>query len=81
MPPRPAPGYDAAEEFLDRQTPIQRVQAVLHTYPWLSPAIVLVLAMIVFSLLSATNFATPSNLGHDHPADGQSSARWRSGRP
>jgi fructose transport system permease protein len=55
-------GYDAAEEFLDRQSSIQRVQAVLHTYPWLSPALVLVLALIIFSSLSS-NFYQPSNLG------------------
>ncbi len=55
-------GYDAAEEFDGSRTPLQRLQSLLHTYPWLSPAIVLVLALIVFSLLSG-NFATPSNLG------------------
>jgi fructose transport system permease protein len=55
-------GYDAAEEFLDRRSPAQRLQTVLHTYPWLSPALVLVLSIIVFGALSS-NFATPSNLG------------------
>ena len=55
-------GYDAAEEFLDRVTPVQRVQSVLHSYPWLSPATVLVLAVIIFSFFNE-NFATPSNLG------------------
>jgi len=55
-------GYDAAEEFLDRQSPIQRVQAILHTYPWLSPAIVLAITIIIFRLLSS-KFATPTDLG------------------
>jgi fructose transport system permease protein len=55
-------GYDAAEEFLDRQTTLQRVQSVLHSYPWLSPAIVLVLALVVFSSI-ADNFASLSNFG------------------
>ncbi|HEY6797344.1 MAG TPA: ABC transporter permease [Kineosporiaceae bacterium] len=55
-------GYDAAEEILDRRTPVQRLQTVLHTYPWLSPAIVLVVALVVFGSI-ADNFATPSNLG------------------
>jgi fructose transport system permease protein len=55
-------GYDAAEEFLDRRTLVQRLQTVLHTYPWLSPALVLVLAIIVFGLLNH-DFAAPSNLG------------------
>ena len=55
-------GYDAAEEFLDRQSTIQRVQAVLHAYPWLSPAIVLAITVLIFRLLSS-NFATPTDLG------------------
>ena len=58
----PIAGYDAAEEFLDRQSPIQRVQAILHTYPWLSPAIVLAITIIIFRLLSS-KFATPTDLG------------------
>jgi len=53
--------YDAAEEFLDRRTPAQRVQTTLHSYPWLSPAIVLVISVIVFGFLNS-NFATPNNL-------------------
>ena len=55
-------GYDAAEEFLDKQSTIKRVQAVLHTYPWLSPAIVLAITVIIFRLLS-DKFATPTDLG------------------
>jgi fructose transport system permease protein len=55
-------GYDAAEEFLGRQTPIQRVQTVLHTYPWLSPGIVLAITIVIFRLLS-DKFATPTDLG------------------
>ncbi|MEP6695656.1 MAG: ABC transporter permease [Pseudonocardiales bacterium] len=53
--------HDAAEEFLDRRTPAQRVQTVLHRYPWLSPAIVLLLSVIVFSSLNQS-FASPNNL-------------------
>jgi fructose transport system permease protein len=55
-------GYDAAEDILDRRTPVQRFQTILHTYPWLSPALVLGIALIIFSSI-AGNFATPSNLG------------------
>ena len=55
-------GYDAAEDILDRRSPVQRFQSILHTYPWLSPAIVLVVALAVFGSI-ADNFATPSNLG------------------
>jgi fructose transport system permease protein len=57
----PAGTYDAAEEFLYRRTPTQRVQTTLHRYPWLSPAIVLVASVIVFGLLN-DKFATPNNL-------------------
>ena len=55
-------GYDAAEEFLGRTSPTQRLQAVLHRYPWLSPLAVLALAVLVFGLINS-NFATPANLG------------------
>src|SRR6188474_1840090 len=41
---------------------MQRVQAILHTYPWLSPAIVLAITIIIFRLLSS-KFATPTDLG------------------
>jgi fructose transport system permease protein len=57
----PSSSYDAAEEFLERRTPAQRVQETLHQYPWLSPAIVLVGSVIVFSFLN-DRFATPNNL-------------------
>lgn len=44
----------SAQEFLDRPiTAGQRIHSVLHRQPALSPAIVLVLACVVFSLLSS----------------------------
>ena len=46
----------------DRCTPLRRVHHVLHTYPALSPAIVLLLSVTVFSFLS-DNFLTLRNLG------------------
>lgn len=52
---------DLAEEFLERRTPLQRVQGVLHKYPYLSPLIVLVVAVIVFFLLNQ-RFLLPGNL-------------------
>jgi fructose transport system permease protein len=55
-------GYDAAEEFLDRRSPLQSVQAMLHKYPWLSPAIVLAITVIIFRLIT-DKFATPTDLG------------------
>jgi fructose transport system permease protein len=52
---------DLAEEFMERRTPLQRVQGVLHRYPYLSPLIVLVVAVIVFYLLNE-RFLLPQNL-------------------
>ncbi len=46
---------------MDRQTPVQRFQQLLHRYPALGPAMVLVVAIIVFTLLN-TRFVSPSNL-------------------
>lgn len=56
-----APTVDLAEEFMERRTPLQRVQSTLHRYPYLSPLIVLVVAMIVFTLLNE-RFLLPGNL-------------------
>lgn len=58
--------HDAAEEFLDRRSPVQRVQTVLHQYPWLSPATVLILAVLVFTAITSGSdspFASLSNFG------------------
>ena len=52
---------DLAEEFLDRQTPLDRVRVLLHKYPAISPAIVLVIAVIVFGLINP-RFLLPGNL-------------------
>ncbi|MGR2752608.1 ABC transporter permease [Agromyces arachidis] len=52
---------DLAEEFLDRSTPLSRIRNVLHRYPAISPAVVLVLAAIVFGLLN-DRFLNPANL-------------------
>jgi fructose transport system permease protein len=59
--PESGSGYDAAEEFLEHRTPAQRVQTLLHNYPWLSPAVVLIISVIVFGMLNS-KFATPNNL-------------------
>ena len=56
-----APTVDLAEEFMERRTPMQRVQSTLHRYPFLSPLIVLVIAMVVFTLLNE-RFLLPGNL-------------------
>lgn len=43
---------DLAEEFLDRRTPLSRVRDIMHRYPAISPAIVLVIAVIVFGSIN-----------------------------
>ena len=57
----PTAALDLAEEFLDRTTPLSRIRNVLHRYPAVSPAIVLVIAVIVFGLLN-DRFLNPANL-------------------
>lgn len=57
----PTSALDLAEEFLDRQTPLSRIRNTLHRYPAISPAIVLVLSVIVFGLLN-DRFLNPANL-------------------
>ena len=53
--------HDLAEEFLDRQSIGRRVQGTLHKYPALSPALVLVVAIIIFGFLN-DRFIRPENL-------------------
>jgi fructose transport system permease protein len=52
---------DPAERFLRQKTPVQRVHSILHRYPALSPAVVLVLAAVVLGAFNNRFFA-PSNL-------------------
>lgn len=59
--PPPTAERDLAEEFLDRQTPLDRVRVLLHKYPAISPAIVLIVAVIVFGLINP-RFLLPGNL-------------------
>jgi fructose transport system permease protein len=58
--PSAAP-VDLAEEFMERRTALQRIQGVLHKYPYLSPLIVLFVAVIVFYLLN-DRFLLPQNI-------------------
>ena len=46
---------------MERRTPLQRVQGVLHKYPYLSPLIVLVLCIVVFYALN-DRFLLPQNI-------------------
>jgi fructose transport system permease protein len=57
----PTSSLDLAGEFLDRSTPLSRVRDLLHRQPALSPAIVLLLAVVVFGLLNS-RFLLPNNL-------------------
>jgi fructose transport system permease protein len=52
---------DPAEHFLQHQTPLQRVHGILHRYPALSPAVVLILAGAVLGMINNRFFA-PENL-------------------
>jgi fructose transport system permease protein len=52
---------DAAEQFMDRTSPLQKFQGLLHRYPAIGPAIVLVAAIIVFTLMNE-RFISPANL-------------------
>jgi len=52
----------AADTFAARrQSPIQRVQQVLHAYPTISPVLVLIAASIVFTIINP-RFADPQSL-------------------
>jgi fructose transport system permease protein len=56
------PPASAAEQFAQRQqSPLQRVQHLLHSHPSLSPMLVLVVAFIIFTLLNPA-FAQPRTL-------------------
>ncbi|WP_432573398.1 ABC transporter permease [Kineococcus sp. SYSU DK005] len=58
----PSAPRTAAEELARRRhTPAQRVQHLLHSYPAISPALILVLAVAVFTGLNP-NFAQPNAL-------------------
>lgn len=56
----PATAHEGAAEFLDRRTPLERARGILHRYPALSPAIVLVLSVVAFGLLNE-RFWNPAN--------------------
>ena len=53
----------AAEQFaLRRQSPIQRLQHVLHAHPSISPLLVLIVSFIMFTILNP-RFAAPGTIG------------------
>ncbi len=58
---KPGAERDLAAEFLDRSTPLSRLRDVLHRFPALSPALVLVISIIVFGVINP-RFVNPANL-------------------
>ena len=57
----PTSELDLAQEFLHRTTPLSRIRNLLHRYPALSPAIVLLISIIVFGVINP-RFLNPGNL-------------------
>lgn len=56
------PPTTAAEQFAQRrQSPVQRAQHLLHSHPALSPLLVLILAFVIFTVISP-KLATPANI-------------------
>lgn len=54
---------DAASRFSGRQqSPLQRLQGLLHSYPWVSPLVILIVSFIVFTILNP-RFATAGSMG------------------
>ena len=52
----------AAEQFAQRQqSPVQRIQHLLHSHPALSPLMVLIVACIVFTIINP-RFASPATI-------------------
>ncbi len=63
MTPMSTTSSDAASQFGARQqTPIQRLQHTLHLYPWISPLVILIISVIVFTTLNP-RFLTPNSIG------------------
>jgi fructose transport system permease protein len=52
---------EALMESQDNKSPLHRLHNVLHRFPWVSPLMVLILAMIVFTYLNP-KFIAPANL-------------------
>jgi fructose transport system permease protein len=59
--PIPTSQLDLAQEFIRRKTPMSVIRGALHRYPAISPAVVLVIAIIVFGIIN-DRFLAPANL-------------------
>jgi fructose transport system permease protein len=59
----PQAPHTAAEQFaLRAQSPLQRIQHVLHSHPSISPLLVLVISFIAFTIINP-RFAQPATIG------------------
>ena len=59
----PQAPHTAAEQFaLRQQSPLQRIQHVLHSHPSISPLLVLVLSVIAFTIINP-RFIQPATIG------------------
>lgn len=59
--PTSASDAEALIDNIDNKGVMFRVQGALHRFPWLSPLLVLIIAMLVFTLLN-NRFLLPANL-------------------
>ena len=59
--PTAAPATAAEQFALRRQSPVQRIQHVLHAHPAISPLLVLIVAFIVFTIINP-RFAQPQTI-------------------
>ncbi len=57
------PATDVAASFTQRGGPLARIQHVLHRYPTTSPAFVLVVASVVFTIFGKGRFQRPETIG------------------
>jgi fructose transport system permease protein len=57
----PTAQLDLAQEFLRRRTAVSVIKGVLHRYPAISPAVVLVVAVIIFGIINP-RFLAGTNL-------------------
>lgn len=54
---------DAASQFSGRhQSPVHRLQGLLHQYPWISPLVILLISFVAFTMLNS-RFASAGSMG------------------
>jgi fructose transport system permease protein len=59
----PEAPHTAAEQFaLRQQSPVQRIQHLLHSHPSISPLLVLILSCIIFTIINP-RFGQPATIG------------------